>query len=50
MITSLPVNISKVVVLPAPFMPSRPKQSPAGTAHVRPSTARVPVDRPHRPV
>ena len=35
----MPSMISMVVVLPAPFGPSRPKQMPSGTANDTPSTA-----------
>ena len=36
-----PVNIYKVVLLPAPFGPSKPKTSPASTSRERPLTATV---------
>jgi topoisomerase IA-like protein len=37
-----PSSGSMVVVLPAPFGPSRPKQLPAGMAKLSPSTALTP--------
>ena len=37
--SSTPVSIEIVVVLPAPFGPSRPKTSPSSTAKLMPSTA-----------
>ncbi len=36
---SSPVAIDRVVVLPAPFGPTRPKNEPAGTSRSMPSTA-----------
>ncbi len=36
-----PSMISSVVVFPAPFGPSRPKNSPSATSNPIPSTARV---------
>src|SRR4029077_100347 len=38
----MPSMISIVVVLPAPFGPSRPKQMPGGTLNETPATAVVP--------
>ena len=44
-----PVRIRSVVVLPAPFGPSRPKTDPAGTSRSSPSSARTAPNRFVRP-
>ena len=46
--TSQPVMSRRVVVLPAPFGPSRPKTDPAGTSRSRASTATTPEVPPNR--
>ena len=43
-----PVISRSVVVLPAPFGPSRPKTDPAGTSRSSPSTASTPPGPPNR--